>query len=81
VQVFKRLFLKLKLLENRIEIVEGMIPFRKRQTIPLRSIASVEVTKFSKQLAITTHDGKTHKFSLGGFGKAQRARDAIVEQL
>jgi len=80
-KTFKRLFLSLTIHDNRIEVVEGMIPFRKRQTIPFRNIANIEVGKFTKLLIISTNDGKKHKFSIGGFGKAQAAREAIVEKL
>jgi hypothetical protein len=80
-QVFKRLFLKLTVLDNRIEIVEGMIPFRKMQTIPFRNIATVEVSKLTRQLVIETNDGKKHTFAIGGFGKAQAAREAIAAKL
>lgn len=80
-QTFKRLFLRLTVFDNRIEVVEGMIPFRKKQTIPFRNIATVEVAKFTKCLVIKTNDGKTHTFAIGGFGKAQAACQAIVEKL
>jgi hypothetical protein len=81
VQVFKRLFLKLTVLDNRIEVVEGMIPLRKKQTIPFRNIAAIEVSKLTKQLVITTNDGKKHTFAIGGFGKAQAAREVIAAKL
>jgi hypothetical protein len=80
-QTFKRLFLKLVVYDNRIEVVEGMFPFKKKQTIPLKNIANVEVSKFTKQLIIDTNDGKKHKFAIGGFGKAQTARQLIAEKL
>lgn len=80
-KTYKRLFLKLTVHDNRLEVVEGMIPFRKKQTIPFKNIANVEVSKFTKQLVITTNDGKERKFSIGGFGKAQAAQAAIVERL
>ena len=78
---FERPGLKLTVLDNRIDVVEGMIPFRKKQTIPFRNIAAVEVSKFTKQLIIKTNDGKTHTFAIGGFGKAQAACAAIVARL
>ena len=81
-QTFKRAFLKLTVHDNRIEVVEGMIPYRKKQTIPFRNIAEVEVTKVTKQLVVKTNDGKEHKFAFGGVGrKAEQARRAIVERL
>jgi len=80
-QTFKRAFLSLTIHENRIEVVEGMFPFKKRKTIPFRNVANVEVSKFTKELIVQTNDGKTHKFSIGGFGKAQAAREAIADKL
>lgn len=80
-QKFSRAFLSLTVHDNRLEIVEGMFPFKKRRTIPFRNIASVEVSKYTKELVIETNDGKTHKFAVGGFGKAQAAREAIAEKL
>jgi hypothetical protein len=75
---FKRFGLKLIIHENRIEVREGWLLFIKRQTIPLKNVASVEVSRFTKQLVVQTNDGKKHAWAIGGFGKAQRARDAIV---
>ncbi len=81
-QTFKRTFLKLVVHDNRIEVVEGMLPFRKKQTIPFRNIADVEVAKFTKRLVIKTNDGKEHQFAFGGTGaKAKKAHDAIVQHL
>lgn len=80
-QTFKRLFLKLTILDNRIEVVEGMIPFRKKQTIPFRNVATVEVSKLTRQLIIATNDGKKHNFAIGGFGKAQAACEVIAAKL
>lgn len=80
-ETFSRAFLKLEVHDNRIEVTEGMFPATKRQTIPFRNIASVEVSKFTKELVIKTNDGKTHKYAIGGFGKAQAAREAIAAKL
>ena len=81
-QTFKRMFLKMTVHDNRIEVVEGMIPFRKKHTIPFRNIANVEVSKFTKRLVVETNDGKEHSFAFGGTGrKAQAAHKAIVERL
>lgn len=81
-QTFKRMFLRLTVHDNRIEVVEGMIPFRKKQTIPFRNIADVEVSKFTKKLVIKTNDGKEHAYAFGGTGgKAKAAHQAIVEKL
>jgi len=78
---FKRLGLKIVVEGNRVEIRHGAFPYVKRSAIPFSSIASVEVTRMTKQLLIRTNDGKDHKYSIGGFGKAQKCRDAIAERM
>ena len=78
---FSRLGLTIRVYDNRVEIGDGMWPFRKKTIIPFQSIASVEVSKFTKQLVIMTNDSKTRKYAIGGFGKAQKCRDAISENL
>lgn len=80
-KTFSRAFLSITVHDNRVEVLDGMLPFRKKTVIPFRNIASVEVSKFTKQLEIHTNDGKKHKYAIGGFGKAQACRDAIVEKL
>lgn len=80
-QKFSRLFLSLTVHDNRIEVSEGMFPFKKRLTIPFKNIANVEVSKYTKELIIQTNDGKKHKYAIGGLGKAQAAREAIAEKL
>lgn len=78
---FARLFLTIIVHDNRVEIRDGLFPWVKKSVIPFRNVASVEVSKFTKQLEIHTNDGKKHKYAIGGFGKAQACRDAIVEKL
>lgn len=80
-QKFARLFLNITIHDNRVEIKAGMLPFIKKSVIPFRSITSVEVAKFTKQLVIHTADGKKHTYAIGGFGKAQACRDAIAAAL
>lgn len=80
-KTFSRAFLSITVHDNRVEILDGMLPFCKKTVIPFRNIASVEVSKFTKQLEIHTNDGKKHKYAIGGLGKAQACRDAIVEKL
>lgn len=77
-QKFGRMFLAVTVYENRIEVKDGMFPFVRKRIIPAKSISSVSVSKFTKQLEIVTNDGKTYKYALGGFGKAQACRDAIA---
>lgn len=78
---FARLFLTFLVHDNRVEIRDGLWPFRRTQIIPFRNIANVGVSKFTNRLEIVTNDGKRQKYALGGFGKAQRCRDAIAERL
>lgn len=80
-QKFSRFALAILVHDNRVEIYDGMFPWVKKSVIPFRNIASVEVSKFTKQLEIHTNDGKKHKYAIGGLGKAQACRDAIVEKL
>lgn len=80
-QKFSRPFLKILVHDNRLEIRDGMWPFVKRSVIPFKNIATVEVTPMTKQLVIQTNDGKERKYAIGGFGKAQACRDAIVSKL
>lgn len=80
-QVFSRFGLKIIVHDNRIEIHDGMFPTLKKSVIPMSNIATVEITRLSKELVIKTNDGKSHKYAIGGFGKAQKCRDAIVERL
>lgn len=80
-QKFSRPFLAIIVHDNRLEIRDGMWPFRKKLVIPFRNLAGVEVSSHTKRLVITTNDGKERKYAIGGFGKAQACRDAIVEKL
>ncbi len=80
-QKFSRLGLTIIVHDNRLEIRDGMWPFRKKTIIPFRNLASAEVSSVTKRLVITTNDGKERKYAVGGFGKAQKCRDAIVENL
>lgn len=78
---FARPFLSITVHDNRLEILDGMWPLRKKSAILFSNIASVEVSKLTKRLVISTNDGKTRKYAIGGLGKAQACRDAIVERL
>jgi hypothetical protein len=80
-QKFSRPFLAIIVHDNRLEVRNGMWPFRKKTVLMFKNMASVEVSSYTKQLVITTNDGKERKYAIGGFGKAQKCRDAIVEKL
>lgn len=71
-----RPFLSIEVKENRIEIREGMFPFAKKKSIPLRNIAGVDIERATNRLVIHTNDGKTHKYAIGG---SEQLRDAILE--
>lgn len=75
--------LKLEVYDNRIEVTEGLIPFRKKKVIPFRSISSVDVASMTKRLVIETNDGDDYKYSLGYLTgrKANQAKQAIAERL
>lgn len=57
---------RVQLYANRLEITQNMLLSRvliKNQTIPIRSIAKVEIP-FARRMAITTIDGKTYVLNL-----------------
>jgi hypothetical protein len=80
-QKFSSLSMRILVYDNRVDIRKGWFPFVRKQTIPFSSISSVEVTKMTRALVIHTNDGKKHVCHIGGFGKAQRCRNAIVEAM
>jgi hypothetical protein len=54
----------------------------KNTTIPIRNIASVDVSRMTEVLSIHTIDGKEHKFRMGGLGGAAKGvRDAIFQAM
>ena len=69
---------KLTILENRIEIVEGLFPFKKKRVIPISSISSVEKPRLLDKVIINTNDGKKYSFSLGN---AKKIQEAILERM
>jgi len=80
-ETFSRFGLRITVHDNRVEVRDGIFPTMRKSVIPLGNIAGVEVTRLTKRLVITTNDGKAHSYAIGGFGKAQKCRDAIVERL
>jgi len=78
---FKRLFLSIEVDDRVMTVKEGMFPFKRKTVIPLSRVTAVDVSKLTKQLVITTADGKERRYSIGGFGKAQACRDAIAGRL
>lgn len=81
VTIRRRPGLKLDVFDNRIEITEGLWPFRSKKVIPYRNMANVELAKYTRRLVIETNDGDKYTLSIGGLGKAQRAHKAIVERM
>lgn len=77
-QKFARFGFSILVYDNRIEIRDGTFLLRKTTVIPAKNISTVGVGTLTKRLEITTTDGKTYKYTLGGFGKVQRCRDAIA---
>ncbi len=63
---------------NRVEIMTGYPPFRKKKVIPFSSISSVETHRILNQIIIKTNDGKEHKYSVGS---ASRIQEAINERM
>ena len=63
---------------NRVEIVSGCFPFKRRRVIPLQSIASVETPAMLNMVVIHTNDGKKVRYSVGN---AKKIQQAILERL
>lgn len=81
-ETFRRLFLKVTLKNNRIEIREGMWPMRKRKSIMYSNISSVDLERGTKRVVINTNDGKQEKLAFGGTGrKGTKCREAILDRL
>ncbi len=67
---------------NRVEVQErgGFLGIGgKKLSLLMRNITDVQVEGFTKQVTITTSDGKKHKWQLGSDG--EQARAAILAQL
>jgi hypothetical protein len=68
---------------NRVEVLDksGLTGrfAPKRETIPARTIAGVDVKGITRKLTITTNDGRAHEFNLGG--QHEDARQAILGTL
>ena len=69
---------KLILYPNRLEIEQGMLLTKKRQTILLRAITDVSVPALVSRLTITTSDGKKQTFNVSD---AKAAREAILSAI
>jgi len=77
-QTFGSLGNKLIVHDNRVEIVSGCFPFKRRRVIPFSNIASVETPRLTNRVIIRTNDGEKVWFSVGRAGKM---RDAILERM
>ncbi len=69
---------KLIVHHNRVEIISGYFPFRRRRVIPFSAIANVEVPQFLNMVVIHTNDGKKIKYSVGS---AKKIQQAIIERM
>lgn len=63
---------------NRVEIVSGYWPFKRKKAILFSNISNVETPNFLNQIIIETNDGKKHKYSVGN---AKKIQEAIVERM
>jgi hypothetical protein len=63
---------------NRVEVIAGCWPFRRKRAIPFSSISSVETAQIMNQVIIHTNDGEKVKYSVGNKNKI---RDAILERM
>lgn len=69
---------KLIVHDNRVVIISGCLPFKRRRVIPFSSIASVETPRLLNKVVIHTNDGKKASFSVGN---AKRMQQAILERM
>ena len=63
---------------NRVEIVSGCFPFKRRRIIPMSAIASVETPHFLNVVVIHTNDGKKVRYSVGN---AHKIQETILERM
>lgn len=78
---FSRLFFSITIYNKYLEVKEGFLLFAKRTSIPLSNIASVDLSRFTKQIVILTNDGKEYKYSFGSKKKNQACMEAILNKL
>lgn len=70
--------IKLTLYPNRLEIEQGMLLTKKRESILLRSITDVSVPALRNQITITTADGKKHSYTCT---HPKEAKEAILANI
>jgi len=63
---------------NRVEVISGCMPFRRKRVIPFSAISSIETPRMLNQVVIHTHDGKKASYSVGN---ASKIRDAILQRM
>ncbi len=78
---FASMFLRIDVLDNRVEIRDGLWPMQKRRTIPFRNIATIGIGQWTKRLEIKTNDGKTLRYAFLMPGKTRRCHEAIIERM
>ena len=69
---------KLTVYDNRIEVVAGCFPFRRKRVIPMNAITNVETPHFLNKVVIHTKDGKKIGYSVGN---AKKIQQAILERM
>lgn len=82
-EVFRRMFVRVEVHDNRVETVTGMWPFTKKKTIPFRSLSSVDVSRLTNKLILQTNDGDNYAYRLGWLTsrKANAAKEAIARRM
>lgn len=68
----------LEVFATRIEVSEGMV-IKKRYSIPVKTITDVGSGGVMRKLTITTNDGKSRDYNVGG--QAEKARSAILDAI
>jgi hypothetical protein len=64
--------------ENRVEIVSGCFPFKRKRVIPISAITNVETPQFLNKVIIHTKDGKKASYSVGN---AKKIQQTILERM
>lgn len=82
----KRPTFNIKVYKSHVEITDRSgcfgIFMPKNISIPVKTIAGIDVTPMTEKLTIKTIDGKSYKFSVGGMGGvAKGVRDAIFSAM
>jgi hypothetical protein len=60
---------------NRVQVEQGVLPWKKETSIPFKNMASVEIKPPFKHLVRRTNDGKVYEYHIS---RQEAVRDAIL---